>query len=69
MKILISSSSLGPSDLAQLLQAIRDCEQFHFREKDIFISVEAPELSCETVEHILLQIRPPFAQTTVLKKE
>ncbi len=60
VKITIQSKQLSKEELLLLIQAIRDCEQKSFPDKEIFIWVDAPELIREEMTQILTSIKPPF---------
>ncbi|MFP3975883.1 MAG: hypothetical protein ACLFVK_06650 [Dehalococcoidia bacterium] len=58
MKITIESNQLTKDDLQVLLQAVRGCEQQHFKDKAVYIVVEAPELWSRDVSAIIAGIDP-----------
>jgi hypothetical protein len=60
VKITIQSKQLSKEELQLLMQAIRDCEQKSFPDKEISIWVDAPELTREEMTEILTSIKPPF---------
>lgn len=66
--IMISSEQLGKEHVGALLQAVRDCEQAHFPDKEISIRVEVPELSADVVKEILSGVTPPFKYGPVIFK-
>jgi len=66
--VQIKSEQLNKEDLRVLLQAIRDCEQKNFKDKEIFIGVEAPDLTTDEMTEILVSIKPPFAYGPVIFK-
>ena len=66
VKVIVQSEQLSKDDLRHLLQAIRDCEQSFFREKEIWISAEAPELSSNEMTDVLTSIRPPYEYGPVI---
>ena len=68
VKVIVQSEQLSKDDLRHLLQAIRDCEQSFFREKEIWISVEAPELSSDEMTEVLTSIRPRYEYGPVILK-
>jgi hypothetical protein len=68
VKVIVQSEQLSKDDLQRLLQAIRDCEQDFFREKEIWISAEAPELSPDEMTEVLTSIRPPYEYGPVIFK-
>lgn len=60
VKITIQSSQLSKEELQLLIQSILDCEQESFPNKEIFIWIEAPELTNEEAAEILNSIKPPY---------
>jgi hypothetical protein len=64
----LKSKELDQTDLTLLLQAIRDCEQKNFKEKLIWIEVEAPELKVDQVEQVMGSINPPFLHGPIVFK-
>ena len=64
----IKSDQLNKEDLRALLQAVRDCEMSTFREKEIYISVEAPDMSESDMTDILTSIKPPYDYGPVIFK-
>lgn len=60
VKVIVQSQQLSKDDLRCLLQAIRDCEQSFFREKEIWILAEALELSADEMTEILISIKPHY---------
>jgi len=66
VKVIVQSEQLSKDDLQRLLQAIRDCEQTFFREKEIWISAEAPELSSDEMTKVLTSIRPSYEYGPVI---
>jgi len=66
VKVIVQSEQLSKDDLRCLLQALRDCEQSFFREKEIWISVGAPELSSNEMTEVLTSIRPPYEYGPVI---
>jgi len=60
VKLTIESKQLSKEELRALIQAIRDCEQTSFPGKEIFIWIDAPELSSEDAAEILDSIKPPY---------
>jgi len=66
VKVIVQSEQLSKDDLRRFLQAIRDCEQSFFREKEIWISAEAPELSSNGMTEVLTSIRPPYEYGPVI---
>jgi len=64
----IKSEQLNKEDLRALLQAIRDCEMSTFREKEIFIGVEAPDMSGSDMTDVLTSIKPPYDYGPVIFK-
>jgi len=68
VKVIVQSEQLSKDDLRRLLQAIRDCEQSFFREKEIWISAEAPELNSDEMTEVLTSIRPRYEYGPVIFK-
>jgi hypothetical protein len=68
VKVIVQSEQLSKDDLRCLLQAIRDCEHSFFREKEIWISAEAPELSSDEMTEVLTSIRPRYEYGPVIFK-
>ena len=66
VKVIVQSEQLSKDDLRCLLQAIRDCEQSFFREKEIWISAEAPELNSDEMTEVLTSIRPHYEYGPVI---
>ena len=62
----IRSKDLSREELRDLIQAIRDCEQKSFPDKEIYIWIDAPELSNEKATEILDSIKPPYKYGTTL---
>ncbi len=60
VKLSLESQQLTKEELQLLIQAIRDCEQESFADKEISIWIEAPELSARECEQILASIKPPY---------
>lgn len=60
VNVQVKSEQLTKEDLRLLLQAIRDCEQKNFKDKEIFIGVEAPDLTIDEMSEILKGITPPY---------
>ena len=60
VKLSLESQQLTKEELRLLIQAIRDCEQKVFRDKEISIWIEVPELSTQECEQILARIEPPY---------
>ncbi|MBA7642706.1 hypothetical protein ES703_50412 [subsurface metagenome] len=60
VKITIESKQLSKEELRLLIQAVRDCEQKSFPEKDISIWIDAPELTSEEMTEILNSIKPAY---------
>ena len=60
VKLSLESQQLTKEELQHLIQAIRDCEQQFFPDKEIAIWIEAPELSAQQCEQILASIKPPY---------
>jgi len=68
VNVQVKSEQLTKDDLLLLLQAVRDCEQQNFKEKEIFISAEAPDLTTDEMGEILERIKPPFTYGPVIFK-
>ena len=68
-QIIVGSEELTKTGLAKILQSIRDCEQANFKNKEIMIFVDAPELSSEEVLAIITGITPGFPKIKTLSKE
>lgn len=70
MKVIlqVKSEQLNKDDLRLLLQAVRDCEQKNFKDKEIFIRAEAPELTGAEMLEILTSIKPPYNYGPVIFK-
>ena len=60
VNIVIYSEQLTREDIQALLQAIRDCEQKHFKSKAVGIAVFAPALSKEQCQELIIGIKPAF---------
>jgi len=60
VKLAIHSSQLSREELQALLQAIRDCEQNSFPDKEIFVWIEVPELTEAECAEILASIKPQY---------
>ena len=60
VKVLIQSKQLSKEELQLLIQAIRDCEQKSFPDKEISIWIDAPDLTREEMTEILTSIEPPY---------
>ena len=61
INIVVYSDDLTRDDVALLLQAIRDCEQKLFPQKEIGIFLFAPALTTSAATEIVAGIKPPFA--------
>jgi hypothetical protein len=68
MKIIIKSEQFNKDNLRLLLQAIRDCEQKNFEDKEIFITVDAPSLGIDEIGDILKSVRPPYNYGPIIYK-
>ena len=68
VNLSVKSDQLDKEDLRALLQAIRDCEMATFPDKEIYVSVEAPELSTDEMTEILTSIKPPYNYGPVIFK-
>jgi hypothetical protein len=60
VNIVIYSEELAREDIRVLLQAIRDCEQKHFKGKEVGIALFAPALSKEQCQELIAGIEPGF---------
>ena len=60
VKVTIQSQELSKEELQLLIQSIRDCEQKHFPNKEIFIWMDLPQLTREEVAEILASIKPNY---------
>lgn len=60
VKVTIQSDELSKDDLRALLQAIRDCEQRFFKEKRIWVRVDAPDLGSSEMNEVLTSVNPPY---------
>ena len=58
-ELTFESQQLSKEEVRLLVQAIRDCEQTSFPDKEIFIWIEVPELSMAECNEILASIKPP----------
>ena len=58
--VTIQSKQLSKEELRALIQAIRDCEQKSFPDKEIQILIDAPELTTAEASEILTSIKPPY---------
>jgi len=68
INLSIKSDQLNKEDLRALLQAIRDCEMATFPDKEVYVSVEAPELSIDEMTEILTSIKPRYNYGPVIFK-
>ena len=66
VKVTIQSNELSRDDLQALLQAIRDCEQRFFKDKQIWVRVDAPDLSSAEMTEVLTSINPPYEYGPVI---
>jgi len=64
----IKSDQLNKEDIRALLQAVRDCEMATFPEKEIYVSVEAPNMVRADMTDILTSIKPPYNYGPVIFK-
>lgn len=60
VKLTLESKALSKEDVRHLIQSIRDCEMKYFKDKEISIMVEVPELSTAECNEILTSITPPY---------
>lgn len=68
INLSIKSDELDKDDLRALLQALRTIEQTAFKDKKIFISCEAPDMSNEDMAEVLCSIRPSYNYGPVIFK-
>ena len=66
VKVAIQSDELSKDNLRALLQAVRDCEQRFFKEKQIWVWVDAPGLSSAEMTEVLTGISPPYEYGPVI---
>ncbi len=66
--LIIDSDQFVKEDVRALLQAVRDCEQANFPDKQLNISVEVPWLSVDVVQELLTGIKPPFKHGPMIFK-
>ena len=67
VKLTLESKELDKDKLRALIQSIRDCELKSFPDKEIFIWIEAPELSQAESEQILASIKPPYKYGGIIR--
>ncbi len=60
VKVIIQSEELSREELRLLIQAIRDCEQKSFPDKEIALWIEVPQLTKAECAEILTSIKPPY---------
>ena len=60
VKVTIQGQDLSKEELRHLIQSIRDCEQKHFPNKEIFIWMDLPQLTREEATEILASIKPNY---------
>lgn len=58
--IVIYSEQLAEKDIQILLQAIRNCEQKYFLNKEVGIAIFVPALSKEQCQELISSIEPGF---------
>jgi len=58
--VTVQSKQLTKEELRALIQGIRDSEQKSFPDKEIYIWIDAPELSRVECEELLTSIKPPY---------
>jgi len=68
VKVSVQSEQLSKDSLRALLQAIRDCEQRFFKDKEIWVFAEAPELTSEEMTEVLTSVRPLYEYGPVIFK-
>ncbi|GAH26775.1 unnamed protein product [marine sediment metagenome] len=66
VKVTIQSNQLSKEDLQLLIQAIRDCEQKSFPDREIYIWIDVPELATAEATEILTSIKPPYNERIIL---
>ena len=66
VKVTIQSKQLTKEELQVLLQAIRDCEQKAFPDKEIRVWIEVPELTAKECAEILTSVKPPYKYGPVI---
>lgn len=66
--VQVKSEQLNKDDLRLLLQVIRDCEQKNFKDKEIFVGAEAPDLTVDEMGEILKSIEPPYTYGPIIFK-
>ena len=66
VNISIRSDQLSIEDLRALLQAVRDCEQATFPDKQVHVFIEVPELDMAECTEILMSTKPPFKYGPVI---
>jgi hypothetical protein len=66
VKVTIQSDELSRDDLQALLLAVRDCEQRFFKEKQIWVQVDAPDLSSTEMTEVLTSISPQYEYGPVI---
>lgn len=64
VELNLKADNCSVEDVRTLLQAIRDWEQN--RQLDIFVGVNAPEMTNDETKYVFDNIRPPFAKQTFL---
>jgi len=64
----IKSDQLDKEDIRALLQAIRDCEMATFPEKELYVTVEALDMTSEDMTEVLTSIKPPYDYGPVIFK-
>ena len=65
VKLTLTSQQLDKEELRHLIQAIRDCEQSSFPDKEISIWIEVPELSGPEASEILASIKPAYGSGVI----
>ena len=68
VEVVIRGGNFSKQDIQDLLQAIRDCEQGKFPDKDISILVHAPSLNAEESTEIIKGVRPHFVELLTVAK-
>jgi len=66
VKVTLQSQQLSKEELLLLIQSIRDCEQKFFPDREIYIWIDAPELTTAEATEILTSIKPPYNERIIL---
>ena len=68
-KLTCESRELSKEEVRLLIQAIRDCEQTSFPDKEMYIWIEVSQLSMAECSEILASIKPPYRHRPVILNE